>query len=377
MSTLEQDFVAARKLHEVGRLRDAEAAYREILSADPENTECLHMLGVAVAQFGRLGEAIELLREAIERNPDNSEFHSNLGEVLRLSHKKEEAAAAFRKALEVDEDNFEANLSLSSLVAELGQLTDALGLARKAAELRPSNATAQVSYGDFLRLTDDLVGAMAAADRALEIVPDYEKALNLRGLVLREQGRFEEAIPLFEAGLRANRLSAANRLNLAASLTAVGRYEEATKAFQEHLRLGDRDPSPFVGLGQINRLRGEHLAAERWLREGLDAFPQYRALRYELGLTLVAMGQLDEAGEHLASAANGTKPLPSANISYGKFLLQVGRLAEAAEQFEMALSKRPDNEAAANGLVQARGEKPIEVIWDEDTPATNHSSETA
>ena len=368
MSASNQDFAEARKLHEEGHVRDAEIAYRNILTAEPGNTECLHMLGVAVSQIGRHEEGINLLREAVEREPDNSEFHSNLGEALRLSHNADEATAAFRKAIEVDADNFEANLSLASLLAIRGQLAEAVELARKAADLRPSNATAQVSLGDFLRRTDDYDGAMAAADRALDIVPDYEKALNLRGLLLREKGRFEEAIPYFEAGLRAKHLSKANRLNLAASLTAVGRYEEATKLFEEHRRLAGKDAPAMVGLGQINRLQGNHLAAERVLRDGLEDFPHFRALHYELGLTLVAVGRLDDADQHLSIAANGKRPLPAANIGYGKLLLQTGRLAEAADQFEAALSRRLDNKEAADGLAQARGEKPVDVTW-EETPA--------
>ena len=375
MSTLEQDFAEARKLHEKGRLRDAEAAYRNILTADPDNTECLHMLGVAVAQFGRLGEAIELLRDAIERVPDNAEFHSNLGEALRLANKKDDAIAAFRKAIEVDDENFEANHSVAALMAQSGQLTKAVELAHKAVKARPSNATVQVSLGDLLRRTDDFDGAMAAADRALEIMPDYEKALNLRGLLLREKGRYEEAIPYFEAGLRAKHVSKENRLNLAASLTAIGRYEEAANAYQEHLRMSENDPVPYVGLGQVNRLQGNHLAAEHVLREGLEDFPRFRALHYELALTLAASERLADAGEHFATAATSEAPLPSANIGYGKFLLLTGRLAEAAEQFEMALSQVPENVAAKNGLAQARGEKPVDVSWEEDPETVARNNE--
>ena len=78
------------------------------------------------------------------------------------------------------------------------------------------------------------------------------------------------------------------------------------------------------------------------------------------------MGRLDEADEHLAKAANGKKPIPTANIAYGKFLVQTGRLAEAAAQFKAALNHRPTDEAAKDGLAQARGEVPINVNWRDD-----------
>ena len=150
-------------------------------------------------------------------------------------------------------------------MARRGELTEAVGLARRATELRPSNATAQVTCGELLRRIDDRSGAMEAANRALEIVPNYEKALNLRGLLLREQGKYEEAISLFEAGLRAKPSSDANRLNLAASFTAVGRYDEAAKLFKEYLLMNPNKPTPYLGRGKVHRLQEKFLASERRL----------------------------------------------------------------------------------------------------------------
>ena len=363
MSNSDEEFAEARKLHEEDRISDAERAYREILTADPEHTESLHMLGIAVAQLGRVKEGIKLLREAAERDPGNSHYQSNLGEALRQAGKADDAISAFRHAIEINPDNFDANHSLAVLMAGRGEMTEAVDLARRATELRPSNATAHVSFGDLLRRNDDSDGAMKAANRALEIVPDYEKALNLRGLLLREQGQYEEAISSFEAGLRTRPSSNANRLNLAVSLTSLGRYDEAIDLYEEYLRRAPKDPIAYIGLGQVHRLQEKFLASERRLLEGLNLFPHFRALHCELGLTFVAMGRLDDAGEHFAAAASGGGALPDANIAYGKFLLQTGRLAEAAAQFEAALNKQPADDVAKGGLAQARGEVPINVNW--------------
>ena len=296
---------------------------------------------------------------------------------MRQANKIDDAITAFRNAIEINADNFDANHSLAAVMARRGELTEAVGLARRSTELRPSNATAQVTYGELLRRIDDRSGAMEAANRALEIVPNYEKALNLRGLLLREQGKYEGAISLFETGLRARPSSDANRLNLAASFTAVGRYDEAAKLFEEYLLMNPNKPTPYLGLGKVNRLQEKFWVSERRLLDGLKLFPLFRALHYELGLTFIRMERLDEADEHLAKAANGKKPLPTANIAYGKFLLQTGRLAEAAAQFKAALDHRPADEAARDGLAQALGEVPINVKWHDDMAFAALNSENA
>ncbi len=343
----------ALKLYEEGRFRDAEFAYRNILKTNPTHAESMHMLGVSIAQIGRHDEAIELLRKSTEYAPDNSQFQNNLGEALRQSNQIDSAIIAFRNAIDIDEDNFEAHLNLSGIMVTRGELTKALRLARSASELRPMNATAQVSLGELLQLTDDQEGALLAAERAIEIDPNYDKGLNLKGFLLHEKGEHKKSIPYFEAGLQANPLSASCHRNLAAALEAMNRFEDAAQIYQEQLRLANSDPYPFIGLGRTNRFQKKYLAAERWLLDGLETFPNFCLLHCELGLTLIGLQRQKDAETHLIAAVSGLEPLPRANIEFGKFLLNEGRLAEAATQFKIALNHLPNDPDAASGLAQA------------------------
>src|SRR6185295_4213946 len=74
---------AALAHHQAGRLREAEALYRELLAAEPGNSDALHLLGVAAHQLGRHDEAIVLIEKAIAADASRPEFHNNLGEALR------------------------------------------------------------------------------------------------------------------------------------------------------------------------------------------------------------------------------------------------------------------------------------------------------
>ena len=363
MSNSDEKYAEALKLHENDRITDAEHAYRKILSVDPEHTESLHMLGVAIAQLGRVNEGIRLIRDSVERERDNSIYQSNLGEALRQIGKIDDAIIAFRNAIERNSDNFDATHSLAVLLAERGKNKEAIDLARRATELRPSNATAHISFGQILMHNEDSVGAMKAVTRALEIVPNYEKALNLQGLILREKGLYEDAILSFEAGLRTRPSSNANRLNLAVSLTALQRYDKAIETYEEYLRRAPNKPIAYIGLGQVHRLQKKYLASEQRLLEGLKLFPRFRALHCELGLTYIVMGRVKDAGEYLQAAARGDDALPDAIIAYGKYLLQTGHLPEAKTQFESVLKKQSTNKEAKDGLRQARGEMPINVKW--------------
>ena len=83
-----------------GRLREAEAIYREILKADPENVDALHLLGVAVFQAGRGDEAAGFIERSLHQNPGNADALNNLGQVYEFLNRTEHRLAALGHSLE-------------------------------------------------------------------------------------------------------------------------------------------------------------------------------------------------------------------------------------------------------------------------------------
>src|SRR5690242_6986225 len=69
------------ELHRAGRLPEAEAGYRELLEANPEDAEVLHLLGILRGQAGDREEGLRLVQRAIERDPDRDVFQHTLGEM--------------------------------------------------------------------------------------------------------------------------------------------------------------------------------------------------------------------------------------------------------------------------------------------------------
>ncbi|TMG75140.1 MAG: tetratricopeptide repeat protein, partial [Betaproteobacteria bacterium] len=89
----------ALQSHRAGRLSEAEAAYSEVLSVDPENIDALHFLGVIAYQRGEHGRAEELISRALSRNTSNAPAHSNLGNALGAQGKLDAAIACYQQAL--------------------------------------------------------------------------------------------------------------------------------------------------------------------------------------------------------------------------------------------------------------------------------------
>src|SRR5687768_15748981 len=98
--------------HRAGRLAEAEAVYRQILSSDPNHADALQLLGTIAHQLGQHGAAVELLSRALAVRPGEKQPLNNLGEALRATGQIERSVAAFRAALAVDPSYAKAHSNL-------------------------------------------------------------------------------------------------------------------------------------------------------------------------------------------------------------------------------------------------------------------------
>ena len=115
--------------HQAGRLRDAEANYREVLAANPRHTGALSYLGLLAHQAGHSEGAIDLLRKAIASDKRNAEPHYNLARILSDCGRDDEAIVHNRKVLEIDPRFPGANNNLAALLLLHGRSAEALTVA--------------------------------------------------------------------------------------------------------------------------------------------------------------------------------------------------------------------------------------------------------
>ena len=108
--------------HQAGELELAEGIYIQILHAQPDNIDALHLLGLIHLQQGRHDSAIALIQQAIAIAPNVAKFHGNLGNAFKSLGTFEKAVACYKQALSLDPGNQLAygnylDLILGNLVA--------------------------------------------------------------------------------------------------------------------------------------------------------------------------------------------------------------------------------------------------------------------
>ena len=275
--------------HQAGRLSEAEAIYRRILAADPNQPDALHLLGLVAQQcgqheaaatllgraaalkkkdaelfaalggslgiLGRRGEAIGALSWAIAIEPKHFDAHNNLGNVYREEGKLDEAIACFEKALSLNPSFYEARFNRGQALHRAGRPADALADLREAARMRPERVEARRALSDALLVLGQRDECMAilrqliASDVAIAV--DY---YNL-GVALDESNRRDEAIAEYRKAIVLDPKLAEAHFNLGACLSMGLDVAAAVSEFREAARL-----KPFPKAGDMVLHFQHHLA---------------------------------------------------------------------------------------------------------------------
>ena len=222
----------------MGRNQEALDRYRQAIALRPRLPEAEFAAGFVLARMGKLKEAEARYRRALVERPDFAAAWMNLGSLLREQGREFQAHAALQRAVELSPDLVAGWVNLAVLERERRCPEKAEAHLRKAFALNPDQVETHVAWCQFRAAEKDPAGAWAWLRWALARDPDLPEAVNMHGILLHNEGRFPEAIRIFErAEALGSRPSASNRGN---SLLDMGKMAEALHAHQQAV---ERDPT--------------------------------------------------------------------------------------------------------------------------------------
>ena len=230
-----------RKLHDLGKLSNAERAYRKAIKIDPDFVEAHNNLGTVLLDRGRLKEASNAFRKALKLLPDHPMLLNNVGNVLQLQGEHAAALNWFEKAIKKD----------------------------------PNNVEAYGNLGNVLRALDKPDEAVTAYKRALQINPESADIFYNLGVVLVELDEAEEAIHYFNQVLRINPGDINARLGLGNAYSAQGDLNTATAEYHQAI---DLDPANVKAYKELGNTLSDHGEIEKSIaahRKALEINPTY------------------------------------------------------------------------------------------------------
>ncbi|MGD0884127.1 MAG: tetratricopeptide repeat protein [Thermodesulfovibrionales bacterium] len=351
--TLPDALQLAIRFHQNGELQNAEAVYRQILQAEPNNADALHLLGLVAHQMGEGTAAVDLIEKAIRVKPTEPLFHNNLGIAYHALHNLKEAIACFQRVLSFKPDHYETLYYLATALKEQGKAEEAIACYQRILFFKPDHYEVLYCLGNASKERGDTEEAIACYRRALSFKPDYHAAHINLGNALQERGDTEEAIACYRRALSFNPDQHEALYNLGNALYEQGDTEEAIACYRSALSSKSDYHPAHINLGNALKEGGDLEEAIASYRRALTFNPDHYETLYNLGNALLERANVEEAIACYQRALVFRPDYHMIHYNLGSAFLEQGRLEEAIASYRYALSLKADFHEAHSGLLFA------------------------
>jgi tetratricopeptide (TPR) repeat protein len=245
---------------ELGRPSDALRHFSVVTKLEPDSAVAWYNEGVALEALKRPQEAADRYRRAIELNPSYSAAHNNLASLLVAGGQIDAAVAEYRRAVDADSQNAEARNNLGGLLAATSP-REAQAQILAALRARPLFPEAHFNLARAYALDNEGASAVAEYRLALEQRPGWRPAVyNLAWLLAASPDptvrQPAEALTLARQVSAGSARDAASLDLLAAALAAVGKFDEASAAATDAIRMADAAGQAALASQIRERLNG-------------------------------------------------------------------------------------------------------------------------
>lgn len=274
--------------YHLGRQIEAQAAWREVLEANPDSVEANRWMAASLYDQGAIHEAIHFLERTAELAPEDPRPHRLLGLINKDYERYDVAIPLYQESLRRDRHQADANdirLELAACQTKQLKHRDALATLKGSPETKEVlilKAECHYAEGD-IAIADSLLDAVLEAD------PDNLDALVLKGTLLLEEGDPKDAVATLKRATQKHPMD----------------YLAHFKLHQAYVKAGDEAPAKAERdeAERIRLLRQEFalLHQEAWDN------PEDRGVRLRLASMAQQLNRPDLAEVWLKSA-NALRP---------------------------------------------------------------------
>jgi tetratricopeptide (TPR) repeat protein len=300
----EAKFREAMALHRQSRLQEAEAAYEQVLSREPQHVQALTFLGVLAFQNQRFDRALEMTNRALAVDPRSAGTHLMRGHALTQLGRLQEAVDSYDEVIGLKSDLADAYLHRGNVLGEMGRHHEAVASYDGALKLDPGNAQAHNNRGNSLRGLNLHEAAIASYEAAVNIVPHFAEPYFNRGLALYELQRYEAALSSYDSAIAIRPDYAEAHLSRGNVLHQLRRRADALASYDKAVAIkGDYAQAYSNRANVLSELERFDAALESYdLALSLD--PLHAEFHCNRGNVLVDLGRHEEAGKSFDRAVD-------------------------------------------------------------------------
>ncbi len=288
--------------------------------------------------------------------PPAKAYEAPLGEAYRAGiaalaeGKLDDAQRAFEQAVKADHRAPAPLLGLAEVAFQRKKPYDALARIKEAIDTDPNYSAAHAAMGRYLQITGKPKDAEASLRKAVQLDerafrPRIDLADQLAG-----QGRWAEAVPLYEACIAIDPQHGGAHYALGLAYSQVGKADPSRAMLEQAARLDTKAPLPHIALARWHGGRKEYpqalAAVGEALKRGsknLDALLLRGDLLDASGDAAAALGTYDEAAKSVPQSA-------APQLRIAMLHHRTGQEAKALPAYLKVVDLEPKNGLALNNI---------------------------
>ena len=285
----------ATALRALGRLDEAEASCRQILTFQPEFAAAHRTLGVIARDRKDHQAALACFEMARQFGPSDQWTAFEIANEYLTLERYDEAIAQYNATLALKPDFPEPHRQIGIIQRGRGDHQAALAQFSAARDLAPQNAWFHLDVVTELRVLGRLDEAESSCRQILTFQPEFAAAHRTLGVIARDRKDHQAALACFEVARQYGPTDPWTSFEIANEYRTLGRHDDAIAQYNATLALKPDFPEPHRQIAMIQRARGDHQAALAQFSAARDLAPHNAWFYLDVATELRALGRLDEA----------------------------------------------------------------------------------
>lgn len=330
----------------------------------------------AFYEMNDLEEAENYYRAAASHFPDLTQAYIDLGYILTFAEKFEEAVQVFEKAAGLADPLFDVYWGWAYTYEKMNNFKRVAQCYERCLELLPSRAeTIRYYLAYAYEQTEDyerakeiykelivkhpgkekyITGLKTVLEKSgdtdeLEQLlidqtqnePESAEAYNVLGNFYFDHGKFEQAIPQYEAAIELNDREPVYRENLGLALQEIGRFDKAEKMYKEAIELDDSTGKYLNRLGVFYNTVGDHPRAVPCYQKALEREPGTILYLNNLGIGYTWLQQMNEAEQTFTEVLRRDPDNEVAHAELSELFMKAERYEDARPHLEKLVELEP------------------------------------